>query len=106
MQQLVKIISNIIIAALLNKYQLKLPNRKFSENNYVSILNSNIDDCAKSCMDSLSFECKSFEFCYLNGQCRLNSDKVNPNSQNQYVIANDCDIYERKNSVLSLNVKI
>ena len=62
----------------------------------MSISNSNIDDCAKSCMESLSFECKSFEFCYLNGQCRLSSDRINTNSEDLYVIANGCDIYERK----------
>ncbi len=74
-----------------------MANRKLSENNYkIRIQDTNIDDCAKSCSESLSFECKSFDFCYLNGECRLGSEKIDSNSDSKYVIANECDIYERK----------
>ena len=82
------------IAQILSKYNLKYANKKFAKKPDRVLLGSNIDNCAISCNDELGFECKSFDFCYLNGDCRLNIESLSLNEQD-YTDAFDCDIYEK-----------
>ena len=81
---------------MLIKFNLKYPNKKFSSKKDRTILNLNIDDCAKACMDELGFDCKSFDFCYLHGDCRLSKSEVSEQEINELVESNECDIYLSK----------
>ncbi len=59
------------------------------------MLNQNIDECAHACTDQLKFECLSFDFCYISGDCRL-SEKLTSNDPNDYIDSEECDVYESK----------
>ena len=76
---------------------MKFANKKFSSNKDRSILNIGIDDCSKACNEELGFECKSFDFCYLNGDCRLNQREASILSPDDVLDSNECDIYESRN---------
>ena len=71
----------------------------FSQDLDLKLTSLTIDDCAAHCADELGFECQSFEFCYLNGDCRLSKNLVPSDTKNTTVFAPNyyCDIYESKN---------
>lgn len=96
------LIFKIKIASLLQNYKLKLPNSRFSKENDASFSKLSIDDCARLCNEQMSYECKSFDFCYINGDCTLSrnaapsiSDSIN--TSDAYTQAENCDIYESIN---------
>jgi hypothetical protein len=76
----------------LEKYNRKKPNKKFQSNKQIYLQNQNIDDCAKFCSEELGFDCLSFDFCYITGDCRLSDSSLSETED--YITANDCDIYE------------
>lgn len=80
--------------AALNKYNRKKPSKKFTSNKNIYLLNQNIDECAHACTDQLKFECLSFDFCYISGDCRL-SEKLTSNDPNDYIDSEECDVYEK-----------
>ena len=58
------------------------------------ISTSTLEDCAKMCNEELRFECFTFDFCYVKGECRLSL-----NSEIGSIdVVNDgqCDVYESK----------
>ena len=57
------------------------------------MLNVNIDDCAKACLDELGFDCQSFDFCYLHGDCRL-SKTVEYENMYMFIDSYECDVYK------------
>lgn len=75
---------------------MKFSSKKFSSNKQKTILKVNIDDCAKACNDEFSFECLSFDFCYLHGDCRLSKSRLG-NDEQEFVDSSECDIYESEN---------
>jgi hypothetical protein len=89
-------------ASLLSNYKLKIPNSKFKNRNDAVLSKITIDDCAKQCNEHVGFECKSFDFCYINGDCTLSqkeapeiTDSINTDN-NEYIQTENCDIYESK----------
>ena len=47
------------------------------------------------CNELLGAECKTFDFCYLSGDCRLSVQYIeNANSTLTPIQADNCDIYE------------
>ena len=82
---------------MLSKYDLKYPNKMFkTSTDRTTLFNIGIDDCAKACNKDLGFSCKSFDFCYLTGQCRLSKTQIDQNTD-ETLNANECDIYESMN---------
>ena len=81
-------------AQLLSKYNLKYGAKKFANSPSRVLLGSNIDNCALSCNVELGFECKSFDFCYMSGDCRLSNNSLSTDDQD-YKDSFDCDVYEK-----------
>lgn len=82
-------------AGLLSRYKLVKPKSKFTASQSSEYSDYTIDDCARSCNDQLGLECKSFDFCYLTGQCRLRESLLSENST-EVMDDQNCDIYESK----------
>lgn len=75
------------------KYNRKYTGKAFKKD-FDTVFNQlSIDDCAKKCNQELGFECKSFDFCYLHGDCRLSKSKVSSNPTD-FSDSNECDVYE------------
>lgn len=53
-----------------------------------------IDDCAITCNNLIGFECESFDYCYLSGECRLTNMSA-PSIDDDVILFDDefCDIY-------------
>lgn len=81
-------------AQILSKYNLKFGGKKFSVPQNRILLGSNIDDCARSCNEELGFDCKSFDFCFLSGDCRLSKNSIT-NGDQDFDESFDCDVYEK-----------
>jgi hypothetical protein len=77
----------------LSRYDLKMANRKFAKSQDKSISKSSIDDCVNSCNNELEFDCQSFDFCYISGDCHLSKSELSDNME-EYYTTSECDIYE------------
>ena len=77
----------------MKKYNLKQPNQKFLTIKKEYLLSQNIDSCAHACSDELRFECLSFDFCYISGDCRLNDQYLGVEA-GQFIESYECDVYE------------
>jgi hypothetical protein len=54
-----------------------------------------LDDCARYCDERIGFECKSFDYCFVNGECKISRNSVlNENPHDEYMYDSYCDIYE------------
>jgi hypothetical protein len=53
------------------------------------------DRCAKSCANEASFDCESFEYCWISGKCRLTRSLTSTNDSVEPT-KDLCDIYQRK----------
>ena len=83
--------------SLMRNYKLKFKNSEFSEPPVNEFFQVSVDDCAKYCNELVGKECTSFSFCYLSGDCTLNT-ALSGNELNSSVVAesSNCDIYESK----------
>ncbi len=86
---------------MLNNYDLKGQNKKFAKTSAkeTSFVSLTVDDCAKKCNEELTYECATFEYCYLNGDCKIRRDATNDNDPSEFNENNACDIYESKEKV-------
>ncbi len=50
-----------------------------------------LDECARICNEELRFECLTFDFCYISGECRLS---LNFTTSNDIMADGQCDVYE------------
>jgi hypothetical protein len=73
-------------------YNLKYPSTTFNDPSAVQYYDYNVDDCAKACTDLGAFECQSFEFNYVSGECRLS--KLVFNGDDDIVRAGSSDVYQ------------
>lgn len=77
----------------MSRYDLRYSNKKFANTKDRSIGQTNIDECARACNNEAAFECKSFDFCYTSGDCRLSRETVS-DDQSQFYTSIECDVYE------------
>lgn len=77
----------------MNRYNRKLPNKKFAYKKDGLLSSVSIDDCAKYCTDEIGITCNAFQYCYLAAECVISKDFLS-NDQNEYQNENNCDIYE------------
>ena len=60
-----------------------------------------VDECARACSRQESFICESFDYCYINGECRLS--KFQPTDLTDIVPFDSCEIYASKRSTKNLS---
>jgi hypothetical protein len=87
---------NFSLATLLNRYTRVLPNSKFLKTKEFTLTGVTIDDCAKRCNEQIGLDCKSFDFCYLNGVCSLSKESIDASQKDQAESDDNCDIYQSK----------
>ncbi len=87
-------------AAAFSKYNLLFYKNRFKTVTEATFLGYSADDCANACSKESTFQCESFSYCWLNGECRL-ARKV-PASNDEVELSESCDIYERKKSLLKM----
>jgi len=85
----------------LSRFRNVLPKSSFTNSKDKDYSGITIDDCARYCIDQIGAECKSFDFCFITGQCRLSHDPA-PSLENttEYMSEEYCDIYESNASFL------
>jgi hypothetical protein len=81
-------------ASLLSRFKLVLPKSTMSRSMDREYTGVSIDDCARTCNEQVGVECKSFDYCYLTGECRLSRAQA-PSAENKtaYDPDQNCDIY-------------
>lgn len=71
------------------------PKSKFVASQDTEFAKYAIDDCARACNEHLGYECKSFDFCYITGDCRI-SPRLTDEKDIEYMSDDNCDVYESK----------
>lgn len=80
-------------AQLLSRYDLSYPSKRFTKSRDRTIAGTNIDDCVRACNNEMGFDCKAFDFCYTNGDCRLSQTEVS-DGNNELTNSFECDVYQ------------